>query len=358
MANKRLITSLLALAIVSLQVNAHERPDASKTRPKVLKLEGLKNIIAFGDSYTDVGYNIVGYGGVQLPQPSLDNYEGNPPPPGTSTCYSPNYVEMLASEMNKTFTKLWDLAYSGAVVDGNLVSPYQYENNTFVYQVHGKFLPYFSEGRVPHDNTTAAMSKNKPVKREWEGSDTLFISLFGINDIDRAMGGYWPLDPLWEEKAPAMLTSWFDGLDKIREQGGEYFAILAVPPYWLSPSVQAYENATYTQLAQNRTLLWIEQLKLHHEAWTEAHPEIHAEIVDTFQLWLNITEEPERYPPLTQVTTDCLAYVGGYWPHEDLNWYNSSCAAPMKEYLWLDWLHPSWTVHEYMAKLIIKTMGL
>ncbi|KAI0155208.1 hypothetical protein GGR57DRAFT_92145 [Xylariaceae sp. FL1272] len=344
MANIRALTGLLA--ITGCVTQALGAPG-----PKKLTFKTLKNIIAFGDSYTDVGYNHT-----IAPQPSPSNYEGNPVPPGTSTCYSPNYVQMLSSQYNETFVRLYDLAHSGAVVDGDLVDPYESVDNTFVHQVSDKFLPYFSGGMVPKGNGTRGVKGYE--RREWKGEDTLIVAMFGVNDVDRAMGGYWPLDPEWEEKAPKMLDSLFDGLEAVRQQGAESFAILSMPPYWLSPSVQEYENATYTQLAQNRTLLWIDELHSHFDAWTAEHTGLSAQIVDTFQLWLNMTYETENYPPLSQVITDCDAYVGGNWPVGDLEYNNSTCAAPMKEYLWLDWVHPTWTVHKYMARLIIDTMGL
>ncbi|KAI0105299.1 GDSL lipase/esterase [Nemania sp. FL0031] len=343
---------LLALAASTRTHALIASPHQPHVHPK-LTLEGLKNIIAFGDSYTDVGYSHL-----ISPQPNQDNYEGNPPPPGTSSCYTSNYVQILSSQLNKTFVSLYDLAHSGAVVDGNLVDPYESIDNTFVHQISDKFVPYFSGGRVPLGNATNATltQDGRPGKRAWEGTDTLIISLFGINDVDRAMGGYWPFDPLWEVKAPKMLDSLFDGLEKVRKEGGENFAILSLPPYWLSPSVQEYQNSTYTELAKNRTLLWNEELEKHFRAWQRAHP-VNAKIVDTFTLWLNMTERPQDYG-LSQVTTDCLAYIGGPWPAGDLDFQDPSCPAPMKEYLWLDWVHPTFTVHQSIAKLIIDEMEL
>ncbi|KAI0969488.1 GDSL lipase/esterase [Xylaria arbuscula] len=340
---------LLVLSI-SAHTNALIASPLGFPKPHKLTLKRLKHIIAFGDSFTDVGYSPA-----ISPQPSPENYEGNPPPPGTSSCYTSNYQQVLSSVLNETFVGLYDLAHSGAVVDGNLVSPYESVDNTFVHQVSDKFLPYFSNGRLPRGNETNGTLEGQFGKR-WKRSNTLVTSWFGINDVDRAMGGYWPFDPLWEEKAPKMLDSLFDGLEKVRKEGAENFAILNLPPYWLSPSVQAYENATYTQLAQNRTLLWNQELNKHFKTWTREH-QVNAKIVDTFTLWLNITTSPQDYG-ISQVTTDCLAYVGGPWPAGDLDFWDPSCPAPMKEYLWLDWVHPTFTVHQHVARLLIETMEL
>ncbi|KAI0535067.1 GDSL lipase/esterase [Xylaria digitata] len=318
-----------------------------------LTLKGLKNIISFGDSFTDVGYSPA-----ISPQPNLDNYEGNPPPPGTSSCYALNYVQVLSSQLNNTFVSLYDLAHSGAVVDGDLVDPYESEDNTFVHQVSDKFLLYFSSGRLPRGDATNGALERSPQagKRGWKRDNTLVTSWFGINDVDRAMGGYWPLDPLWEVKAPKMIDSLFDGLERVRKEGAENFAILNLPPYWLSPSVQEYRNATYTELAKNRTLLWNKELTNHFTTWQRAHS-VNARIVDTFTLWLNMTENPQDYG-MSQVTTDCTAYIGGPWAVGNLDFWDSSCPAPVQEYLWLDWVHPTFTVHQHVANLIIETMGL
>ncbi|KAI0423929.1 GDSL lipase/esterase [Xylaria sp. FL1042] len=342
-------TGLLVLAI-SIRTHALIAPPLRPPTPHKLTLKGLQNIIAFGDSFTDVGYSPA-----ISPQPNPDNYEGNPPPPGTSSCYTSNYMQVLSSELNKTFVSLYDLAHSGAVVDGDLVDPYESEDNTFVHQVSDKFLPYFSNGRLPRGNATNG-TLDQIWRRGWKGDNTLVTSWFGINDVDRAMGGYWPFDPLWEAKAPRMIDSLFNGLEKVRKEGGENFAILNLPPYWLSPSVQAYQNATYTELAKNRTLLWNQELTRHFESWKRAH-QVNAKIVDTFTLWLNITANPQDYG-MSQVTTDCAAYIGGPWPAGDLDFWDPSCPAPMKEYLWLDWVHPTFTVYKHVADLIIRTMGL
>jgi hypothetical protein len=98
-------------------------------------------------------------------------------------------VQIISSQVNKTFVSLYDLAHSGAVVNGDLVSPYESDNNTFVHQVSDKFLPYFSDGRLPHGTVGKDVIGGK---RGWEGRDTLVTTWFGINDVDRAMGGYWP----------------------------------------------------------------------------------------------------------------------------------------------------------------------
>ncbi|KAI3321023.1 carbohydrate esterase family 16 protein [Xylariaceae sp. AK1471] len=340
-------TGLVVLTI-SVPTNALIASPPQALKPHKLTFKELKHIIAFGDSFTDVGYSPT-----ISPQPSLNNYEGNPPIPGTSTCYADNYVQILSSEVNRTFVSLYDLAHSGAVVDGDLVSPYESEDNTFVHQVSDKFLPYFSEGRLPRGD--GAEQKGK---RRWEGSDTLVTTWFGINDVDRAMGGYWPLDPLWEVKAPMMIESLINGLEKVRKEGAENFAILNLPPYWLSPSVQEYQNVTYTNLAKTRTLLWNQELVKQFNKWQRAaHPAVNAKIVDTFTLYLNMTERPHDYG-MSQVTTDCAAYIGGPWPAGDLDFWDPSCPAPMKEYLWLDWVHPTFTVHQHVAALVVKTMGL
>lgn len=103
-------------------------------------------------------------------------------------------MQVLSSELNETLVSLYDLAHSGAVVDGDLVDPYESVDNTFVHQISDKFLPYFSAGRLPHGNATnGTIAPNEQSgRRAWDGKDTLIISWFGINDVDRAMGGYWP----------------------------------------------------------------------------------------------------------------------------------------------------------------------
>ncbi|RMY74976.1 hypothetical protein D0863_02910 [Hortaea werneckii] len=125
-----------------------------------------------GDSYTDVGFNIT-----TGPYPNPSNYEGNPDPPGKSSAYALNWAQEISAEYNKSLIYLYDFAPSGAIVNSSLISPYQSVNNTFTAQVDNQFLPYLTgEDRIAN----------------WHSSDSLFTIFFGINDIDRALGGDYP----------------------------------------------------------------------------------------------------------------------------------------------------------------------
>jgi len=72
---------------------------------------------------------------------------------------------------------LYDFAHSGAIVNSSLVSPYESINNTFTAQVDNQFLPYLADAN--------------PIA-PWSSEDSLFAVFFGINDIDRALGGDYP----------------------------------------------------------------------------------------------------------------------------------------------------------------------
>ncbi|MCJ1448475.1 MAG: hypothetical protein MMC23_008992 [Stictis urceolatum] len=296
------------------------------------KAKQLDYIFAFGDSYTDVGFNVT-----SPLHPSAPNFEGNPIAPGTSSAYANNYVQDMASEFNKSLIYLYDFAHSGAIVNCSLVDPYESVNNTFTAQVDNQFLPYLAP---------------KPTYARWTSQNSLFIVFFGINDIDRAIQA----DRDWEAKVPLMMDTYWRYSEKLYSAGARNFAFLNLPPYWKSPGIISSGNDSLVSLAHCRTLLWNSNLMNRHQAFQEKHgSSVNSKLVDVMGLWEDMYAHPKQYG-LANVTMDCDAYAGG--TGTNLAYWDPSCSAPVNEYLWLNWLHPTWTVHRYLAKLVISTLGL
>ncbi|RMY21855.1 hypothetical protein D0867_03082 [Hortaea werneckii] len=254
-------------------------------------LHHFKYHFAFGDSYTDVGFNVM-----TGPYPNPSNYEGNPDPPGKSSAYALNWAQDISAEYNKSLIYLYDFAHSGAIVNSSLISPYQSVNNTFTAQIDNQFLPYLTgEDRIV----------------DWHSSDALFTVFFGINDIDRALGGDYPSTGLmlrryqsFRWKMAPLLTP-----PQLYNAGARNFAFLNLPTYWLSPGVINRENATVVAIAKHRNLLWNRELAKRFEHFRCTHRSALAKLVDVYGLWESMCSYPAAYG-LSNVTEYCDAYYG------------------------------------------------
>ncbi|KAI0480581.1 GDSL lipase/esterase [Xylariaceae sp. FL0804] len=384
-----LLLSLFSLQAACLPARSHdEQPSVGR----------VKNIFAFGDSYTDVGFNVTGL----LPNPS--NYEGNPVPPGTSASYATNWVEAFCSEFNSSLIYLYDFAHSGAIVNSTLVSPYESVNNTFTAQVDNQFLPYFGRPSAGGDSLgeeesgAAAVGDSEGAayagrRRSWRGDDSLFAVFFGINDIDRALGGDYPFEADWDARLPLIMDTYWSYVDKLYAAGARKFVFLNLPAYWRSPDVADRNNGSshVAAVARRRNLLWNAALGRRFAAFLRRHEREHefdeheddddddgrhphhhhdsdgdggdddgddhsffARVVDVYGLWEDMYARPWAYG-LRNVTGYCQAYY--YGTGRNLTAFDPSCSAPVNEYLWLNWLHPTWTVQRYLARLVVDTTG-
>ena len=115
-----------------------------------------------GDSYTQTGFN---YPGAGTAQPSSGNPLGNPPYPGWTATGGENWVDYVTTTYNNSEVLTYNYAYGGAVIDRNLVTPYQESVVTLTEQVNDQFLEQV--GTVDG----------------WTSENALFSVWIGINDI-------------------------------------------------------------------------------------------------------------------------------------------------------------------------------
>jgi hypothetical protein len=167
--------------------------------------KNVKHLFVFGDSYTQTGFDVKGA------QPSLSNPFGNPPYPGWTSSNGPNWVGFLTSTYNASKLLTYNVAYGGATVDSNLVTPYQPTVLSLKNQVQDLYIPSYG---TPN-NASAS----------WEASDSLHAFFIGINDV----GNSW-----WLDNATALYDRIFDVyaglLDQVYDTGARNFLFLSVPP--------------------------------------------------------------------------------------------------------------------------------
>ena len=90
--------------------------------------------------------------------------------------------------------------------------------------------------------------------------------------------------------------------------------------------------------------------------FTSTYPDAILFEFQTNQVFSNILGDPARYPQssiIKNVTLDCPAYTE-ILPMID--YFNASCGVPLREYFWLNALHPTYTVHDALAAEVAKVL--
>ncbi|KAK0630371.1 hypothetical protein B0T17DRAFT_653825 [Bombardia bombarda] len=178
---------------------------------------GTKYLIAFGDSYSQTGFNI------DSTKPSPGNPLGNPALPGWTASGGLNWVGFLASQLNSSTLLTYNFAYGGATTNASLVTPYAPTVLSFVDQV-----AQFSRSIASH-----------PSYAPWTGADTLVAVWMGVNDV----GNSWWLDT-YAGLLEKIMDSYFGQLQVVYEAGGRNFVLLGVPPIQKTPAVLASDAAS------------------------------------------------------------------------------------------------------------------
>lgn len=110
-------------------------------------------IIASGDSYTATDFDPT------KEQPSPSNPFGNPPLPSSSSV-NQKWIQYLTMIYNSSVIQTYNMAGYGATMDG------------FVRYYHEQFMPHYGVS----NHTGAA---------DWNATNSLFATFFGINDVRR-----------------------------------------------------------------------------------------------------------------------------------------------------------------------------
>ena len=121
----------------------------------------ISTIFVFGDSYSTTGFQPNGT------QPNFANPLGNPALPGQTFSNGRNWINFLTSTYNDSFIQTYNFARAGASLDSfGQQTPFR----PFDVQVNQFFLPNYA---LNNTNLT-----------RWKPDSTLFISFFGINDVN------------------------------------------------------------------------------------------------------------------------------------------------------------------------------
>lgn len=272
-------STILALALASTGFAA---PKARASWPG---WNNVKHLFVFGDSYTQTGFDVKGT------QPNPSNVLGNPPYPGWTTSNGPNWVGFLATTYNASKVLVYNMAYGGATVDSDLVTPYTPTVISMKNQVQTQFLPTYG---------------SHPSFAPWTSDSSLFAFFIGINDV----GNSWWLNnaTLWD----TIFSVYKKQLQDVYATGARNFLFLSVPPVNLAPLTLEQNDNGYAKEYEGKAILdWNQRITNMVSAFQAEHTGITAFIHDSWGLYNSVIQNPKSYEQtkdLKNVTGYCNAY--------------------------------------------------
>ncbi|KAG9318920.1 carbohydrate esterase family 16 protein [Chiua virens] len=263
-------------------------------------------LFVFGDSYSASGYNISA--GINSSDPGLTSSNG------------PNWVEFLTNTYNQTALNTFNLAYDGATIDSALVTPYLPTT---------KFL-----------SSTSTWS-SKPAGAQWNSTNSLFAIWIGINDV----GNSFDWTNITQFQFYGTLTDrLFSQVDDLYNAGARNFLFLTVPPI---NRARAFLQIGPKAVAQVGTevMNYNTQLTQKVRDFEQNHTDLDGvTVLDTQPIFNTLLDEWQTFG-FVNVTGYCAAYEGG---------------TPTSTYQvegWLNALHPVFTVHNILAKVISTALA-
>ncbi|KAH8656822.1 hypothetical protein BGZ61DRAFT_371930 [Ilyonectria robusta] len=290
--------------------------------------KSMKTIFSFGDSYTTTGFDAIAG-----PQPNAVNPLGNPNEPyyGHTSSNGPNWIRQLTTKYNQSFIKTFNLACGGATVASSLIHP-----------IHPEYLSLEQQKSVLD---LSASGGPTPEHDSWETCSTLFTFFLGINDAGLSYAKESP--SVYDE----YLAIYASLIDTIYAANGRHFLFLLVPPIDRSPLTTR----------QGRPASGRESI--HIQAWNDGlsklandlrhnRPDASVFVFNTHALFSSVMDDATMFPETAiycETTGFCEAYAMGT---EAVDTQLPGCLYSVNQYLWLNDLHPTYPIHDLLAKQI------
>ncbi|KAL8938617.1 MAG: hypothetical protein Q9211_003121 [Gyalolechia sp. 1 TL-2023] len=312
----------------------------------------IDRLFVFGASYASTGFKWN-----EDPQPSPELPLGNTKRGGTAS-NGPNFIAYLTTTFNTSKVQTYNFAYPGAQVDHDATN--SSSGNDMRQQVADGFLPSYSP-------------KLRKPDLEWDGSKSLFISFFGINDI---LTYYQRQDTT--TVATRVMDAYASHLDTLYRAGARNFLLMNVPPLDLAPwfitgetrsghgdHLTASERASHRAKVKSVTKDYNSRFPSVAADFEASHPEATVFWYDTYGLFTSLQTEPQVLSSytdqynlpnqITNLTDSCEFYTKegmDYLGSDDYR--DERCGGSVGEYFWLNGLHVTWSVHKIMAGRIAQ----
>ncbi|EKD17131.1 uncharacterized protein L3040_005350 [Drepanopeziza brunnea f. sp. 'multigermtubi'] len=230
-------------------------------------------IFAFGDSYTQTGFDIT------LAPPSAQNPIGNPPLPGFTTSGGPNWlITLLTSRTPNILT--YNFASGGATTNASLVTPFAPTVLSLTDQV-ALFNTHLNPGG----------SSPSPAASAWTSSNSLFAIWIGVNDV----GNGWYTSS-WATTLPAALMAAYTAqLESLFAAGARNFLALTVPPIQRTPMMltnDAYARDSVTQAVAKYNALLTDAVA---KFAASKGDEVRTWVVDSTPAFERVLNDPAAY---------------------------------------------------------------
>ncbi|KAJ8655197.1 hypothetical protein O0I10_009065 [Lichtheimia ornata] len=265
-------------------------------------LNRLQTLFSFGDSYTTQ---------------NLDTITMSYACANCTSAGGPNWVEYLVEIHPMQY---WNLAYNSAPISNNLVDQPRSPVIDMATQITELYPRHFVNTSYTHDPST-----------------TLYTFWIGINDINQS--AEWNDTSTLDDRLMAQYRVLLRYLESL---GAKHFMLINVPPIDRSPMwSQQRQNGLFEKTIRKRVQGLNSKLAaLHQDLKDTAAAGSTWMLFDAWSKFTHILDHPQRYG-LTNTTGYCPD-----WNHPE------GCGGSIEEYFWFNDLHPTFKVHEFMAKAI------
>lgn len=252
--------------------------------------------------------------------PSPSSPLGNPPYPGTIATTGAKWPVYLTTQYNSSILETYVLARSGSTVNGTIIP----HGSSLVDQVQQDFLPRWGER-----NETS-----------WQPYTTLFVIEFGINDVNVALDMSESLTSIFDE----IFVSYAGLADQLYQTGARNFLFMNMPPMERAPNAMDHIAPAIAD--------WNMRLQGLAANLTETYRDSLGHVFDMHTFIGAILNNPSTFTQtagIRNTTEACAAY---YNEVNEVTAYDPTCGLPMREYFWLNNLHPTYTVHDAWAEQV------
>ncbi|QRV79368.1 carbohydrate esterase family 16 protein [Ceratobasidium sp. AG-Ba] len=294
----------------------------------------LKNLVTFGDSYTDNTMN--GDAGFRWP-------------------------DLVSMRSNGSVT-VYDFAHSGATCS-NRLTPRIYKP-VLEAQIP-EYTTNVTTKMVANQKTTYIKSKNGTYV-PLASKDTMYSIWIGTNDVGI---GALLTDPLKDVSIVNTTECVFDWVEQLYNQGARNFLIQNMTPMWLLPmyTPAGFETKYWWGIPRNNTewsLFIAELVRSGNELQAlrtkyiapGRFPGARFGIFDSFRLFKDIYEKPQDYLVGPTYNVTGVIQTCRYPPGNSTLVCEAEPYAVRNSYMWWNELHPSERVHDIVAQNVIKAL--
>ncbi|KAL8759094.1 MAG: hypothetical protein Q9184_003735, partial [Pyrenodesmia sp. 2 TL-2023] len=255
--------------------------------------DGIDRLFVFGASYTSTGFNWLNLQEQPSPEHPLGNHLR-----GTTSSNGPNFITYLTTTFNASKIQTYNFAYPGAQLDWDAANAPRKSKpmirNDMKAQVNHGFEPSYTR-------------KLHPPYATWSGGSSLFISFFGINDIQAYYDRYHPFSPAAAtETTDRIMASYTTSLATLYRTGARNFLLVNTPPMdqmpfftlnatrsghgpdALTPAIRAARRAAVRETVE----LWNSRFPALVAAFKQQHPDATLFWYDAHALFSDMLSRP------------------------------------------------------------------